>query len=98
MNTFLTLFYSSDHLPVYVHVQIDKWESKAESLFLENELKILFKKVKGKGPLSLAEAKEIAVFLKTNANKIIEKSNKVFILNQKVDCEKIRVKIKRTKK
>ena len=42
----------------------------------------------GKGALSLAKAKEIAVFLKRNANKIIEKRNKVFILNQKVDCEK----------
>ena len=52
----------------------------------------------GKGALSLAKAKEIAVFLKRNANKIIEKRNKVFILNQKVDCEKIRVKIKWTKK
>ena len=46
----------------------------------------------------MAEAKEIAIFLKKNANKIIEKRKKVFILNQKVDCEKIRVKIKRTKK
>ena len=81
-----------------MHVQIDERESKAEFLFLENELKILFKKVMGKGALSLAKAKEIAVFLKRNANKIIEKRNKVFILNQKVDCEKIRVKIKWTKK
>ena len=37
----------------------------------------------GKGALSLAKAKEIAVFLKRNANKIIEKRNKVFILKSK---------------
>ncbi|MBC7690042.1 MAG: hypothetical protein H7211_17900 [Aquabacterium sp.] len=31
----------------------------------------------------MAKAKEIAVFLKRNANKIIEKRNKVFILKSK---------------
>jgi Domain of unknown function (DUF4160) len=96
--SYIIRFYSNDHLPIHVHVQIEQRESKAEFLFLEDDIKIIFKKVKGKLPLTLAEAKEIAVFLKSNANEVIEKWNKVFILNQKVDCKKVKTKIKRLKK
>ncbi len=96
--SYIIRFYSNDHLPIHVHLQIEQRESKAEFLFLEDDIKIIFKKVKGKLPLTLVEAKEIAVFLKTNANEVIEKWNKVFILNQKVDCKKVKTKIKRLKK
>ena len=96
--SYIIRFYSNDHLPIHVHVQIEQRESKAEFLFLEDDIKIVFKKVKGKQPLTLAEAKEISVFLKSNANEVIEKWNKVFILNQKVDCKKVKTKIKRLKK
>jgi hypothetical protein len=96
--SYIIRFYSNDHLPIHVHVQIEQRKSKAEFLFLEDDIKIIFKKVKIKLPLTLAEAKEIAVFLKSNANEVIEKWNKVFILNQKVDCKKVKTKIKRLKK
>jgi Domain of unknown function (DUF4160) len=56
---YIIRFYSNDHLPIHVHVQIEQRESKAEFLFLEKDIKILFKKIKGKQPLTLAEAKEI---------------------------------------
>jgi hypothetical protein len=95
--SYIIRFYSNDHLPIHVHVQIEERESKAEFLFLEKEIKILFKKVKGKEPLTLSEAKEIAVFLKKYADEVIEKWNKVFILNQKVDCKKVKTKLKRMK-
>jgi hypothetical protein len=94
---YIIRFYTNDHLPIHVHVQIDERESKAEFLFLEDDVKIIFKKVKSKTPLTLAEAKEISVFLKSNAKEIIEKWNKVFILHQKVDCKKVKTKIKRRK-
>jgi hypothetical protein len=96
--SYIIRFYTNDHLPIHVNVQIEDRESKAEFLFLEDELKILFKRVKGKQPLTLAEAKEVSVFLKSNVNEVIEKWNKVFILNQKVDCKKVNVKLKRSKK
>ena len=95
--SYIIRFYSNDHLPIHVHVQIEERESKAEFLFLDKEIKILFKKVKGKEPLTLSEAKEIALFLKKYADEIIEKWNKVFILNQKVDCKKVKIKLKRMK-
>jgi hypothetical protein len=96
--SYIIRFYSNDYLPIHVHVQIKERESKAEFLFLEQEVKILFKRVKGKEPLTLAEAREISVFLKSNSNEVIEKWNKVFILNQKVTCKKVKTKIKRMKK
>jgi hypothetical protein len=96
--SYIIRFYTNDHLPIHVHVQIEERESKAEFLFLEDELKIIFKKVKNKDPLTLAEAREVSVFLKSNAKEVIEKWNKVFILNQKVDCKKVKTKIKRIKK
>lgn len=95
--SYIIRFYSNDHLPIHVHVQIEERESKAEFLFLEKEIKILFKKVKGKEPLTLSEAKEIALFLKKYADEVIVKWNKVFILNQKVDCKKVKRKLKRMK-
>ncbi len=61
--SYIIRFYSNDHSPIHVHVQIEQRESKAEILFLEKEIKILFKKIKGKEPLTLAEAKEIFVFV-----------------------------------
>lgn len=54
---YIIRFYTNDHLPIHVHVQIVERESKAEFLFLEDEIKIVFKKVKGKTPLTLPEAK-----------------------------------------
>jgi hypothetical protein len=78
-----------------VHVQIKSRESKAEFLFEGEDVSIIFKKVEGKDPLTLPEAKEISVFLKKNTKKIIEKWNQVFILHQKVDCEKVKQKLKR---
>lgn len=95
---YIIRFYSNDHLPIHVHVQIKERESKAEFLFLEKEIKIIFKKIKGKEPLTLAEAREISVFLKKYIDEVIDKWNKVFILNQKVDCKKVKTKIKRLKK
>jgi hypothetical protein len=96
--SYVIRFYSNDHLPIHVHVQMAEREIKAEFLFLEKEIRIIFKKVKGKQPLTMAEAKEISVFLKKYADEVIEKWNQVFILNQKVDCKKVKTKIKRIKK
>ena len=46
--SYIIRFYSNDHLPIHVHVQIEQRESKAEFLFLDKEVKILFKRSKVK--------------------------------------------------
>ncbi len=93
---YIIRFYTNDHLPIHVHVQIQDRETKVEFYFDEkNELILVFKKVKGIAALTKSEANEIAIFLKMYHLKIIEKWNKVFIYHQKVDCEKIANKIKK---
>jgi len=58
---------------------------------------LLFKKVKGKTPLTEAEAKEVSLFLKVHQQKIVDKWNKVFVYHQPVSCEVISIKLKRTR-
>jgi Domain of unknown function (DUF4160) len=95
---YIIRFYSNDHLPVHVHVQVQDRESKAEFYFDENNgVVLLFKKVKGKEPLTEVETKEVAVFLKEYHLKIIEKWNKVFVFHQKVDCEIVHAKLEKKK-
>ena len=57
-------FYTNEHLPihVHVHVQIQNREIKVEFLISGDDLTLVFKKVKGKLPLTEVEAKEVAVF------------------------------------
>jgi hypothetical protein len=95
--SFILRFYSNEHLPIHVHVQIQEREVKVEFTFEENVLSLLFKNVKGKEPLTNSEAKEVSVFLKIYYKEIIDKWNKVFIYHQKVEFEIIKEKLKRKK-
>lgn len=89
-------FYSNDHLPIHVHVQLgNNQECKVDLLIEGNNLILIFKKVKGKRPLTLAQANEVSVFLKAYKSKIIEKWQQVFIFHKEVKCEVIRLKLKR---
>ncbi len=94
---YIIRFYSNDHLPVHVHIQYQNRESKAEFIFDDNSVILIFKKLKGKEPLNESEAKEVAVFLKEYHLKIIEKWNKVFVYQQKVECEVINTKLRKRK-
>jgi hypothetical protein len=75
-------------------VQIQEREMKVEFLIEQEAVTLLFKKVKGKEPLTEKEAKEVSVFLKVYHKQIIDKWNKVFIYNQKVENEVIKEKIR----
>ena len=44
-------FYTNDHLPIHVHVQIQDREVKVEFRISGENITLLFKKVKGKTPL-----------------------------------------------
>jgi hypothetical protein len=92
---YIIRFYSNDHLPIHVHVQLQDREVKVEFLISGDEVTLVFKKVKGKIPLTEAEAKEVAVFLKAYYKKIIDKWQTVFILHKKVKCEVIGKKLNR---
>ena len=69
---YLIRFYSNDHLPIHIHVQLQERETKVEIIIAEDIVTLVFKKVKGKPPLTEAEAKEVAVFVKAYYREIIE--------------------------
>lgn len=90
---YLIRFYSNDHLPIHIHVQLHERETKVEIVIEEDVVTLVFKKVKGKLPLTEAEAKEVAVFVKAYYRQIIEKWEAVFIFHKRIKCEIIRKKI-----
>ena len=84
---FIIRFYTNDHLPVHVHVQLQQRAAKAEFKISGENVTLIFKKVKGKQPLTEAEANNVAVFLKAYHKQIIVKWETVFIYHKKVKCE-----------
>lgn len=92
---YIIRFYTNEHLPIHVHVQIQDRETKVELLISGDEITLIFKKVKGKIPISEPEAKEVAVFLKTYYKKIIDKWQTVFIYHKQVRCEIVSKKLRR---
>ncbi len=92
---YIIRFYTNEHLPIHVHVQIQDREIKIELLISEDDITLIFKKVKVKTPLSEAEAKEVAVFLKAYYKQIITKWQTVFIYHQRVKCDVIKKKLRK---
>ena len=78
---------------MHVHMQIQQREMKVEFRISEESVTLLFKKVKGKKPLTEAEANEVAVFLKVYYKKVVTKWEMVFIYHQKVKCDVISKKL-----
>jgi len=60
---FIIRFYSNDHLPVHVHIQIQDRETKAEFDISGDNVILIFKRVHGRKPLMESEAKKVAIFL-----------------------------------
>jgi hypothetical protein len=92
---YIIRFYTNDHLPIHVHVQVQGREMKVEFMIAEDEVTLLFKKVRGRKPLSEEEAKEVSLFLKSYYKQIISKWETVFIYHKKVSCEVINKKLGR---
>ena len=90
---FVFFFYTNEHLPVHVHVSKAEGESKCELLFIEGKLELQWKKIKGKKELSGKEKLEAGIFIEKYHKQILAKWQQVFILHQKVTCEKINRKV-----
>jgi len=86
---FVFFLYSNEHLPIHVHVNKGENESKCELIFENGILELQWRKVKGKKELSGKEKLEAGIFIEKYNTEILEKWQKVFILHQRVECEKI---------
>jgi hypothetical protein len=92
---YIIRFYTNDHLPIHVHVEYQGKEVKVEFVIQSELVILLFKKVRGKNPLTETEAKEVSVFLKSFHKKIVQKWEQVFIYHQPVKCEVLLKRLKR---
>lgn len=92
---YIIRFYTNEHLPIHVHVQIQDRETNVGLLISGDEITLIFKKVKAKTPISEPEAKEVAVFLKAYFKKIVNKWQMVFIYHKKVRCEIVSKKLRK---
>jgi hypothetical protein len=86
---FVFFFYSNEHLPIHVHISKGENESKCELIFENGILELQWRKVKGKKGLSGKEKLEAGIFIERYSTEIIAKWEKVFILHQRVECEKV---------
>lgn len=61
---FSIFIYTNDHLPVHVHIFIQERQVKAELIWVNNQLEIHFKKIKGYKSLTKVECKDVAIFVR----------------------------------
>ncbi len=52
--------YTNDHLPIHVHIFIQDRQVKAELVWMNDQLHVHFKKIKGYKPLTNIECKDVA--------------------------------------
>lgn len=67
---YIIRFYTNDHLPIHVHIEYRGKEVKVEFSIKDELVILLFKKVRGKNPLTEAEAKEVAASIILNLSPI----------------------------
>jgi hypothetical protein len=87
-------FYTNDHLPIHVHVEYQGREVKAEFLIQNDLVLLIFKRIRGRKPLTEKEARDISVFLKSYHKQIIQKWEEVFIYHKRVKFEVVSKRLK----
>jgi hypothetical protein len=90
---FQIFIYANDHLTVHVHIFIQDRQVKAELIWVNSQLEIHFKSIKGYKPLTKVECKDVAIFVREYEKKIKEKWDKVMYYNQSVKAEVIKTKL-----
>lgn len=85
--------YTNDHLPVHIHIFIQDRQVKAELIWVNKKLEIHFKKIGSYKPLSNAECKDVAIFVRSYEKQIKEKWDKIMYYNQAVKAEVIKKKL-----
>ncbi|MEK6476407.1 DUF4160 domain-containing protein [Catalinimonas sp. 4WD22] len=90
----ILFFYSNEHEPIHVHARSGEYESKAEIIIVNKEVKeVIITNVKGKKPIKGKELNNLKVFLKHYADAIVEKWIDYFVYHKEIDFEKITKKL-----
>jgi hypothetical protein len=90
---FSIFIYTNDHLPVHIHIFIQDRQVKAELIWINDQLEIHFKKIKGYPTLTNTECKDVAIFVRAYEKQIKEKWDKIMYYNQAVKAEVIKKKL-----
>lgn len=91
----IILFYSNEHDPIHVHGKYQDKESKAE-IEIENGkiVKINFKNVKGRKPLTKAKLDDFKVIVNTFSETIVKNWIDFFVYNKAIKSKKITRRLK----
>ncbi|MBR4678268.1 MAG: DUF4160 domain-containing protein [Bacteroidales bacterium] len=96
---FIFYFYSNDHEPVHVHVQLGERESIFDIIMQNGVLSEIRKRYKkGMEPLKPEDEADVIEFIQVYYKNIIAKWVKFFVMKQKVRNTKITKRIKGNKK
>ena len=91
----MIIFYSNEHEPIHVHGKYQEYESKAEIIIENGEVKeIQFISVKGRKPLKDSQLKDFKLVVTHHANDIIQKWIDYFVYHKPIQTEKITRRIK----
>ncbi len=86
----LIFFYSNEHEPIHVHARKGEFESKAEFIIENGEIKeIIIRNVTGMIPLKSSDLKKFKEFLSIFAKNVVQKWIDYFILHKDVEFERI---------
>lgn len=86
----IIFFYSNEHDPIHVHARKGEFESKADLVVVDGKVsQVRITNIRGTKPLKGKDLKDLEIFLKKFADKIVDKWIKYFVYHKNVKFEKI---------
>ncbi|MBK7445301.1 MAG: DUF4160 domain-containing protein [Ignavibacteria bacterium] len=91
----IVLFYSNEHDPIHVHGKFQDKECKAEIEIVNGKIiKISFKNVKGKKPLTKTKLDDFKIIVKKHSEYIVKSWIDFFVFNKPIQSKTITRRIK----
>lgn len=91
----IVLFYSNEHDPIHVHGKFQDKECKAEIEIVNGKIiKISFKNVKGKKPLTKTKLDDFKIIVKKYSESIVKSWIDFFVFNKPIQSKTITRRIK----
>jgi len=90
---YFLFIYTDDHPPVHIHVQHGEYRAKAELLYEDGVLSLVFKRIRGFTMLPKKQQTEIGEFIEQYQTEIVDKWTQIHVYRQTVKSEKITRKV-----